>query len=150
MKLAALFAAVALALAPAPPAAAAPFVITYNEGGMIGSFVMQYLALQQVGANVVIDGACISACTVVTAFIDADKVCVTQRARLAFHSASEEDGKFAFEATRMLWTMYPEAVRTMLRAKGWDGDMNKPHPDLVWISNAELRTLYRTCPSPSA
>jgi hypothetical protein len=39
------------------------------------------------GDRVAIDGMCISACTMVVGLIDADKVCVTPYARLAFHSA---------------------------------------------------------------
>ena len=43
------------------------------------------------GEHVVIDGPCLSACTLLTGIIPSDRVCVTQRAVLGFHAASYYD-----------------------------------------------------------
>lgn len=142
--------AAALLLCVSPATAA--YKITFDPGGSVFEFIQKYVAINDVEGKVVIDGACISACTLVTALVDDNRVCITPRARLAFHSAwfEGEDGKpqFAAEATKLIFTMYPEKVRELLRTKGWDG--NTEHPDLIWIEGAELQSIYKDCTPPAA
>src|SRR5947209_8491112 len=72
----------------APRGDCAPIIITYDPGGIILEFVKRYNDLHVAKEHVVIDGACISACTLITGLIDDSRVCITDRARLAFHSAT--------------------------------------------------------------
>jgi hypothetical protein len=142
------FAAVLLfAFFVATPASAA-MRITFDPGGTLLEFITKYYQWKDWGMNVVIDGMCISACTLITGILENDKVCVTERARLAFHSARYSiNDEHASEGTRLAWNIYPEKVRALLRAKGWDGDdpeKNK-HPDLIYVEGDELRTIYRDC-----
>lgn len=130
------------------PAYAAPLRITFDPGGGVLDRYKEWVKQRESGDRVIIDGLCISACTFVTGLVPNQQVCVTPYARLGFHSAwtQGEDGeeKFAREATRLEWSIFPEAVREMMRKHGWSsGDV--PHPGLIFIEGAELRTLYRDC-----
>src|SRR5882724_8712012 len=72
-------------LAPAP--AAATVRITRDAGGQIGPYLESLVALRTSGERVIIDGPCLSACTMVLGVIPRERICVTSRARLGFHAA---------------------------------------------------------------
>jgi hypothetical protein len=57
-----------LAIAPLPTTAAAIVRITDDHGGNIGAHWSRYMALRDTGEQIVIDGACSSACTLVPEF----------------------------------------------------------------------------------
>lgn len=137
-----------------------PVVISTDTGGVIIDYMTRYEDLRRDRRRaVIIDGICISACTLITGMIESDRVCVTPFAKLAFHSAHNGyTGAFSKEGTRLLWNIYPENVRAILRKRGWDGDpdLSKPlkkgekpatgeHPDLIYIDGEELRSIYKPC-----
>jgi hypothetical protein len=65
-----------------------PAVRIYDDcGGHIGEYLAKYHALRVSGEQVVIDGICASACTMLLGTIPRDRICVTQRAVLEFHAA---------------------------------------------------------------
>src|SRR5215471_17367433 len=65
--------------------------ITDDPGGQIGPYLENLAALRSSGEHVVIDGPCLSACTMVLGVIPRDHLCVTPRARLGFHTAWRPD-----------------------------------------------------------
>src|SRR5258708_36715599 len=71
--------------------ASATMRITSDPGGQIGPYLENLASLRSSGQRVVIDGPCLSACTMVLGVIPRDHLCVTPRARLGFHSASRPD-----------------------------------------------------------
>ena len=85
--------------------------IADDRGGQIGSYITKFQRLRSSGQSVVIDGLCASACTLVLSTIPHNKICVTSRATLAFHSAYDfgSNGRTVAnpEATRVLYSMYP-------------------------------------------
>jgi hypothetical protein len=121
--------------------------ITFDPGGNIMTFIDRYNGWRVSGERVVIDGMCISACTMITGLLPTENVCVTPFARLAFHSAYIQypDGRteFAREATRLIWMIYPPHVRDMLLQRGWQEGME--HPDLIYIEGADLHRIFRPC-----
>ncbi len=118
--------------------------ITFDPGGSIIAFIVKYNDWRVTNERVVIDGMCISACTMITGLLDVRNVCVTPFARLAFHSAySSDTGAFHREATRLIWNIYPTHVRELLQRRGWQEGME--HPDLLYVEGAELRTIFRDC-----
>jgi hypothetical protein len=125
--------------------------ISFDPGGRLIEYIEKYTMLRDAEAKIIIDGMCISACTLITGIMPDDSVCVTQSARLVFHSAKGGD-LHSSEGTRLAWHIYPEKVRTILRARGWDGDdsTKNEHPDLIYVEGAELRAIYRDCAAPSA
>lgn len=122
-----------------------PLVITFDPGGNLIEYIAKYAIVRQSGGSVVIDGACISACTLMTGILEDDQVCVTERASLAFHSASDGMGRYSEEGTQLLWHVYPPAVRKLLQERGWNGDTE--HPALIYIEGEALRSIYRPCGS---
>src|SRR5258708_3228926 len=61
--------------------------ISNDFGGQIGHYLDRYTAMRDSGERVVIDGSCLSACTLVLGVVPRDRICVTARARLGFHAA---------------------------------------------------------------
>src|SRR5207249_619681 len=96
--------------------------IADDRGGRIGTYVDRYQDLRQSGDTVIIDGLCASACTIVLGAIPRDRICVTSHATLGFHAAWDfgSNGRAVTnaEATHMLYTMYPPAVRKWIAARG--------------------------------
>jgi hypothetical protein len=58
-----------------------------DGGGQIGEYLTKYHGLRENGDRVEIDGTCASACTMLLGVIPRNRICVTPRAVLAFHSA---------------------------------------------------------------
>ena len=58
-----------------------------DRGGQIGEYLAKYQALRVSGEQVVIDGICASACTMLLGAIRRNRMCVTPRAVLEFHAA---------------------------------------------------------------
>jgi hypothetical protein len=122
-------------------AAERPYRITHDMGGIIALYVERYRALEAVGGKVVIDGLCLSACTLVTALVPDGDVCTTDRGVFGFHSGTGPTGDFAREGTRIAWAMYPQRIQARLRALGWDGNGDKPHPDMIYVRATEFYPL---------
>src|SRR5690349_20949452 len=91
--------------------ASAQFRIAEDRGGQIGSYLQQFAAVRDSGSRVVIDGACLSACTLVLGTVPKERICVTSRANLGFHAAwnlaSNGRQVFSNEGTQLLWESYP-------------------------------------------
>lgn len=126
--------------------------ITFDGGGPVVQYIERFNEIRLAGGRVVIDGLCISACTMVTGLMPADRLCVTPFAQLAFHSAAtvnpfSGDRAHSSEGTRIVWHIYPEPVRKLLLTKEWNGDdkTRNDHPDLIYVAGDELRTIVRPC-----
>ena len=126
-----------------PITAAAVMRITDDEGGNIGAYYSRFTALRDSGDDVVIDGACSSACTMVLGIVPHDRICVTPRAKLGFHAA----WRWGFPgvevinqpATRTLWNLYPIAIRQWIARHGGLGLQT------IYLSGLELFAMYRMC-----
>lgn len=132
----------ALTLLVSPALASYVHRITFSPGGGLFAFVTQYQALRDQDAKVILDGSCISACTIMLGILRDEQVCVTERASLAFHSATQ-DGVYSEDGTQILWHIYPPKIRAMLTALGWDGTTE--HSSLIYVDGALLRTIYQEC-----
>ena len=123
--------------------ASATVRIDGDPGGRIGTYMMQYMLLRDSGQNVVIDGPCMSACTLVLSLIPRGRICVTDRALLGFHAAwtPDYDGRPlpSYAATRMLFSTYPAQVKSWIRRKGG------LTPRTIMLRGRELATMYRSC-----
>ena len=117
--------------------------ITNDRGGLIGKYVVKYQRLASAGESVIIDGLCASACTIVLSEFPHDRICVTQRAMLGFHAAWNYGPRGRTltdpEATMMLYSTYPRAVRRWIASRGG----LKPH--IIFLSGKPLQAMYRPC-----
>ena len=126
--------------------------IANDRGGLIQRYLDRYDELKGTGQTVVIDGLCASACTIVLAKIPSGRVCVTERANLAFHAAWDlgAGGRHITnrEATRMIYSMYPAPVRSWnLRARWFVASHNFPPRDAVGDHVSAL--LFGRCSFPA-
>jgi hypothetical protein len=114
-----------------------------DPGGRIGQYVETFAAIRDSGDRVMIDGACLSACTMVLGLIPHDRICVTERAMLGFHAAwvPGPQGRPVVSAigTQTLWEVYPAHVRKWIVRKG--GLQRK----MIFLRGRELAAMYREC-----
>lgn len=128
-----------------------PYLVTTNPGGGVLDFILEYDNVRRSGRQVVVDGICISACTLVVGLVPLDRVCMTPFGQFAFHSAysmSLLGPQHSSEGTRLIWQVYPEAVRAMLRARGFNGaaaPIDNRHPDLIYFTAEDMRDVVRGC-----
>jgi hypothetical protein len=115
-----LLSAAILASAVAP--ARADVRIAEDRGGQIGRYLQTFASLRSSGERVVIDGNCLSACTLILGVIPRDHICATPRARFGFHAAwmPDEDGQPVTSrmGTQALWDVYPASVRRWIHRHG--------------------------------
>src|ERR1700729_1972039 len=103
----------------APPVSAELRIVS-DPGGEVSSYVQKYEAVRASGERVVIDGPCLSACTLLLGIVPRSHICVTQQAVLGFHAASYYDDASRSlaptrEGSRLVMQIYPAEIR------GWIG-----------------------------
>jgi len=129
----------ALALAPAQ----AEVRILSSPGGQVGPFLDLFEQVRNSGERVVIDGPCLSACTLVLSIVPSDRICVTRRAILGFHAARSIDRRGRLyaepEASEVVLGAYPAAVRDWIRRRG--GLSSR----LLLLRGRELAAIYHSC-----
>lgn len=93
-----------------------------DRGGQIGQYLHAFAELRSSGERVIIDGNCLSACTLVLGMIPRNRMCATDRARLGFHAAwlPDSDGNPVTSnvGTEALWKIYPLSVRRWINRRG--------------------------------
>src|ERR1700748_1345771 len=96
--------------------------ILASPGGQVGPFLDMFDQVRASGERVVIDGPCLSACTLVLSVVPSNRICVTRRAVLGFHAAQSIDRygrKYAEpEASEYVLEAYPSAVRNWIAHRG--------------------------------
>ena len=136
-----LLATVLLALA-SPPAQAEVRILA-SPGGEVGPFLDLFEQVRASGERVVIDGPCLSACTLVLSLVPNDRICVTRRAVLGFHAARSIDRRGRLyaepEASELVLQAYPASVQGWIRRRG--GLTSR----LLLLRGRELTALYPTC-----
>jgi hypothetical protein len=117
--------------------------INGDSGGRIGNYMEAFAMLRSTGESVVIDGPCLSACTLILGILPTKQVCVTQRARLGFHAAWRPDrlGRPITSpvGTQVLMDIYPPKVRSWIRRKG--GLSRR----MIFLAGNELAAFYPRC-----
>lgn len=124
--------------------ASAEVRIVGDPGGEVAAYLHKYQEIRASGQRVVIDGPCLSACTLLTGIIPRDRVCVTQRAMLGFHAASYYDDVSRTlvptrAGSRVVMGYYPPQIRRWIARHGG------LTPRLIQLRGRELAALYHTC-----
>jgi hypothetical protein len=125
------------------PGAHADVRILASPGGEVGPFLQLFERVRASGERVVIDGPCLSACTLVLDLVPNDRICVTRRAILGFHGARSVDRQgrtFAEpEASALVLEAYPAPVRDWILRRG---GLNSR---LLLLRGRELAAIYPRC-----
>lgn len=123
--------------------ASAEMRIAEDRGGQIGHYLQIFAMVRSTGERVVIDGSCLSACTLVLGLIPRSRICATERARFGFHAAWMPDrhGRPVTSTigTRALWNIYPAAVRHWINRHG--GLSRK----MIFLQGSDLKGIVQSC-----
>jgi hypothetical protein len=123
--------------------ASAEVRILSSPGGEVTEYLRLFAAVRASGERVVIDGPCLSACTLLLSTIPNSRICVTRRAVLGFHAARAFDRRgrvyAAPEATRVVAATYPAPVRAWIARHG--GLTRR----LILLRGRELAAIYPRC-----
>ena len=126
--------------------ASATLRIVEDHGGQVGKYLQAFAKVRSTGERVIIDGDCLSACTMVLGLVPQTQICVTPRARFGFHAASMlNDGRLVTSglATEALWGIYPALVRRWIIQHG--GLTNQ----MIYMEGRSLNGIVATCDRPT-
>ena len=97
----------AAVLACSVTSASATVRIVEDHGGEVGKYLHAFAKVRSTGERVIVDGDCLSACTMVLGLVPSKQICVTPRARFGFHAGSmlNSNGRLVASvlATEVLW-----------------------------------------------
>ena len=117
--------------------------ILSSPGGQVGPFLDLFEQVNKSGERVVIDGPCLSACTLVLSMVPSERICVTRRAVLGFHAARSIDRRGRTyaepEASKLVLDAYPGPVRSWIVQHG--GLTSR----LLLLRGRDLAAIYRSC-----
>jgi len=123
--------------------ASAEVRILASPGGQVGPFIDLFEKVRNSGERVVIDGPCLSACTLVLSMVPQERICVTRRAVFGFHAARSMDRRGRLyaepEASKLVLQAYPGPVRDWISRRG--GLTSR----LLLLRGRELSAMYRPC-----
>ncbi|MBO4226565.1 MULTISPECIES: hypothetical protein [Bradyrhizobium] len=134
---------IAAALLGASSFARAEVRILASPGGQVEPFIELFARVRASGERVVIDGPCLSACTLVLSMVPNNRICVTRRAVLGFHAARSVDRSGRFyaepEASEAVLEAYPAPVR------GWIVSHGGLTSRLLLLRGRDLSAIYPRC-----
>ena len=124
--------------------ASAELRIMNDPGGEVSSYLRTFYEMRVTGERIVIDGPCLSACTLLTGIVPRDHVCITSRAVLGFHAASYYNDVSRSlvptrAGTRLVMRLYPPEIRA------WINQHGGLTPHLITMRGPDLAALYPSC-----
>jgi hypothetical protein len=127
----------------APSAAQATIRLANDPGGLIAAYQQRFAHARATGERIVIDGSCLSACTLAIGMVPREQICATSRAVLGFHAAWQPTpfgGKVvSFPATQHMMSIYPTEVQSWINRHGG------LTPRMMFLRGRELAEYVPTC-----
>jgi len=137
-----LFIGVAAAGISVSPASATVRIIS-DPGGPVIDYVVRFEAARVSGEPIIIDGACLSACTLAIGLLPRRQVCATPKAVLGFHAAwrrTPNGGRVTSPlATQVMYEAYPANVRKWIARHGGLSER------LILLKGRELAAMVPAC-----
>ena len=131
----------------AATSASATVLISGDNGGKMEEYTARFRQVRDSGESVVIDGTCMSACTMVLGLVPRDRICATHNAVLGFHAAWEYNksgGRIASASgTRELIKTYPASVRAWIARQGGLS------PNMMFLRGRDLAAIVPPCANAS-
>jgi len=126
-----------------PGAGLADIRIRSSPGGAVEAHLKYFNMIKNSGERVIIDGPCLSACTLVLSTVPRNRICMTSRAVLGFHAPFivDKNGRSYRDrrVTEAMAATYPAQVRHWLKRKG--GLTSR----LKYLKGKELAAMYPRC-----
>jgi hypothetical protein len=123
--------------------ASATMRITGDPGGLLIAYAERFEAARASGEPIVIDGACLSACTLVIGLLPRGQVCATPNAVLGFHAAwrrTANGGRVTSPiATQAMYDVYPANVRKWITRRGGLSER------IMLLKGRELAAIVPAC-----
>jgi hypothetical protein len=124
-------------------AAQATIRLANDPGGLIAAYQQRFAHARATGERIVIDGSCLSACTLAIGMVPREQICATSRAVLGFHAAWQPTpfgGKaVSFPATQHMMSIYPAEVQSWIDRHGG------LTPRMIFLRGHELTEYVPTC-----
>lgn len=125
----------------------ATMLINGDNGGKMEDYTARFRQVRDSGDSVIIDGTCMSACTMVLGLVPHDRICATPNAVLGFHAAWEfnkSGGRIASPSgTRELMKAYPASVRAWIARHGGLS------ANMIFLRGRDLAGIVKPCDSSS-
>lgn len=138
-----LTAAVAAATVFSSPAAQATIRLGNDPGGLIAAYEHRFVRARATHERIVIDGSCLSACTLAVGLVPKEQICATPKAVLGFHSAWQPTpwGGRAVSgpATQHMFNIYPADLQGWIKAHGG------LTPHMIFLKGDELSAMVPAC-----
>ena len=110
-------------------------------------YTARFRQVRDSGDSVVINGTCMSACTMVLGMVPHDRICATTNAALGFHAAWEfnksGDRIASPSGTRELMKAYPASVRAWIVRHGGLS------PNMIFLRGRDLAGIVKPCDNAS-
>jgi hypothetical protein len=122
-----------------------------DPGGLLAAYENRFIQARENGERVVIDGACLSACTLAVGLLPPGRVCATPKAVLGFAEAytpmpgttdameNKADRIPSFEATRKVMSIYPPVLQQWIKQHGG------LTPNMIFLKGKELAAIVPRC-----
>ena len=114
-----------------------------DRGGLLIAYAERFSQARAAGERIVIDGSCLSACTLAIGLLPRGQVCATSRAVLGFHAAWRPTGNGAIgpspAATQAMYDAYPAEVQ------GWINSRGGLTPRMLFLQGRELAAIVPAC-----
>ena len=124
-----------------------PCALPKTAAAQLSHYLQNFAIMRSTGERVVVDGDCLSACTLVLGLIPHDHICATRRARFGFHVAwmRNIDGNLVPSAmgTQKLWSVYPASVRRWIKQHG---GLSR---EMIYMEGRSLNDIVATCDRPT-
>jgi hypothetical protein len=137
-----LFIGVAAAGISVSPAGATVRIIS-DPGGAVIDYLERFEAARISGEPIIIDGPCLSACTLAIALLPRKQVCATPKAVLGFHAAwrrTSNGGRVTSSlGTQAMYEVYPANVRKWIDRHGGLSER------LILLKGRELAAMVPAC-----
>ena len=131
----------------AATSASATVFISGDNGGKMEDYTARFRQVRDSGESIVIDGACMSACTMVLGLVPRERICATHNAVLGFHAAWEfnkSGGRIASASgTLELMKTYPAPVRAWIARQGGLS------PNMMFLRGRDLAAIVPSCDNAS-
>jgi hypothetical protein len=102
-----------------PVAPVETVVIKYGQGGRVDVHQQLYTYYKRAKAKVELRGPCYSACTMLTAYVEPDNLCIAPGAFMAFHAVRSLESKEYMEgSTFSYYLMLPRPIRLWIDSNG--------------------------------
>jgi hypothetical protein len=138
-----LTAAVAAATVISSPSAHATIRLANDPGGLIAAYQHRFERARATGERIIIDGSCLSACTLAIGLVPREQFCVTPKAVLGFHAAwtpTPYGGRaVSVGATQHMMNIYPSYVQ------GWINQHGGLKPQMIFLKGDELTSMVPAC-----